>query len=162
MFEHEIRISRQMMFALRAIVRDIDDLSWTRAVSRAKNPPAYIVCHLAVVNDAGLSMLGQKGICPAEWAGQFGPGKSPENVTIAYPSQSEALVFVERGFEALREAAASAPAEVLSRPHGIGLFEKGPLENVGDVIALLLTAHVALHIGQLSVMRRQLGHPPLF
>ena len=68
----------------------------------------------------------------------------------------------ERSLAALCTAAAEATPETLQRPHGVPFLAGTPIETVGHVAALLLTAHLAFHSGQLSLARRQLGFAPLF
>jgi hypothetical protein len=83
-------------------------------------------------------------------------------VPFAYPSKAELLERLERSLSALCTAAAEASPETLKRPHGIPFLAGTPIETVGDVTTLLLTAHAAFHTGQLSLARRQLGFAPLF
>jgi hypothetical protein len=162
MFENEIRAARQMFNVLRGIVKDIDDSQMAQPVAGAKNPPAFTLCHLLVSNDAGLALLGRPGQCPAGWRQAFGPGADPAAVSIPYPSKAELLERLERSLAALCTAAAEATPETLQRPHGVPFLAGTPIETVGHVTALLLTAHLAFHSGQLSLARRQLGFAPLF
>ncbi len=143
-------------------MKDIDEAQLTQPIAGAKNPPAYILCHLAMVNDMGLAMLGRPNECPAGWAEVFGPGKQPQDVSFAYPPKAELLAIVQRGQKALCEAARGAAAEAMLQPHGLAMFAGSPIETKGDIVALLLTAHLSFHLGQLSVMRRQLGFAPVF
>jgi hypothetical protein len=162
MFANEVRASRQMLNVLRGIMKDIDDSQMTQPIAGAKNPPAFMLCHLLVSNDAGLALLGRPGQCPPEWRAAFGPGADPAAVKIAYPSKAELMERLEQSLIALGGAATEASPDVLNRPHGIPLFAGSPLETVGHVISLLLASHGAFHMGQLSLMRRQLGFAPLF
>jgi hypothetical protein len=161
MFDHEIRISRQMTNVLKALVKDLDDAQFTRPVAGAVNPPAYILSHLAVTADFGLVKLGQPMLCPPAWHKAFGPGCKPDPA-CAYPSKAELIAAIDRGYDSLRSAAAATTPEVIMQPHGVPFFSGTPIESVGDVVALLLTSHLGLHIGQLSLMRRQHGFAPLF
>jgi hypothetical protein len=161
MFDREIRISRHMTTGLKAIVKDLDDAQFTRPISGAVNPPAYIVSHLAVTADFGLIKLGQAMLCPPQWHKSFGPGSKPDPACV-YPSKAELIAAIDRGYDALRTAAVAATPEVIVKPHGVPFFNGTPIESVGDVVALLLTSHLGLHVGQLSLMRRQFGFAPLF
>ena len=162
MFESGIRAARQMFNVLRGIVQDVDDSQMAQPVAGAKNPPAFTLCHLLVSNDAGLALLGRPGQCPPEWRAAFGPGADPAAVSIPYPGKAELLERLERSLSALSAALAEATPETLQRPHGVPFLTGTPIETVGDVVTLLLTAHAAFHTGQLSLARRQLGFAPLF
>ena len=162
MFEHDVRVSKQMLNLLRALVKEIDDANFLRPVPGARNPPAFILSHLAVTADAGLMRLGREKLCPDSWHQAFRPGSKPEEVPFAYPSKQELTAVVERGYEALQSAALSATPEQVNQPHGVAFLKGSPMESVGDLIVLLLTSHMGIHLGQLSLMRRQLGFPPLF
>jgi hypothetical protein len=50
----------------------------------------------------------------------------------------------------------------MAKPQSFPFFVNTPIKTVGDCVALLMTTHFSTHIGQLSLMRRQLGRPPLF
>jgi hypothetical protein len=161
MFEHEIRVSRQMAYVLKGIVKDLDEAQFTRPIAGAVNPPAYIVSHLIATADFGLSKLGRAPLCTEEWRKTFGPGSKPDPA-YAYPPKAELLEMFDRNYDELRSAAAAATPDVIGRPHGVPFLNGTPLESIGDVIVLLLTSHLGIHIGQMSLMRRQHGFPPLF
>ena len=161
MFDREIRISRHLLNGFRALVNDFDERELDKPVAGARNPPAYILSHLAVVHDFGLMMLGKPPLCPPDWHAKFGPGGKPENVAT-YAPKAQLVELVDRGVRAMQAAAAEAPPALLTRPHGVEFFQGTPIESIADVISLLLTTHFALHLGQLSLMRRQLGFAPLF
>jgi hypothetical protein len=161
MFDNEVRICKQMVHLLKVVVKDLDETQFTQPVAGAINPPAFILSHLAVAADFGLVKLGRAKLCSDAWHKAFGPGCKPDPA-CAYPSKAELLQTIERNYDELRLAAATATPEVVARPHGIPIFSGTFIETVGDVVALLLTSHLGLHIGQLSLMRRQHGFPPLF
>jgi hypothetical protein len=162
MFDHEIRISKQMLHLLKGIVKDIDEAHFTVPVPGAKNPPAYILCHLAVANDGALRLLGQPPLCPPEWRGIFGPGGNPDAVPLTYPSKIELVELLERGHAAICQAAVSASTDEMRQPHGIPFLAASPIQTKAEAVALLLTGHFSFHSGQLSLMRRQLGFAPVF
>jgi len=161
MFDHEIRVNKQMLKLLGAVVKDIDDPHFITPVAGAINPPAYILSHLAVSADSGLAKLGRAKLCPDAWHKAFGPGSKPD-AAWSYPSKAELLQTLESNYEQLRSAAAVATPEVINQPHGVPFFTGTPIESVGDILVLLMTSHLGVHIGQLSLMRRQLGFAPLF
>ena len=162
MFEREIRISKQMFRLLHGIMKDVDESHFTLPIAGAKNPPACVICHLAMANDSGLRLLGQPTICPPQWRSVFGPGGNPDSVPFAYPSKAELIELLERSHAAICQAAKSVAADSLQEPHGISFLADSPIQTKAEAVALLLTAHFSFHLGQLSLMRRQLGFPPVF
>ena len=161
MFEHEIRVSRQMGNLLKLVVKDFDDARFTQPVPGLVNPPAYIVSHLVSSADFGLTKLGRSPLCTDEWRKTFGPGSKPEP-GHKYLPKAELLQMFDRHYDEFRSAAAAATLQMVNQPHGVPFFSGTPLESVGDVVVLLLTSHLGIHIGQMSAMRRLVGFPPLF
>jgi DinB superfamily len=162
MFEQAANVARQQLWLLKSIAKDFDDAHYTRPVSGAKNPPAFILCHLCVAFDFLLSRMGKPGHCPANWRENFGPTCTPDNVKIPYPPKAEVLAILEKAMLAACAAATEVTPEFAGQPHGVPFLAGTPIATNGDFITLLLTSHPALHAGQLSVMRRQLGFAHLF
>jgi hypothetical protein len=161
MFEHEIRVSRQMGILLKAVVKDFGDEPFTRPPNGMINPPAYIVSHLIAAADLGLVKLGRAPLCTEDWRKAFGPGSKPDPA-CQYLPKAELLQMFDRNYDELRTAVSAVTPQLASQPHGIALFSGSLIESTGDLIVLLLTSHLGIHIGQMSAMRRQLGFPPLF
>lgn len=162
MFESAAKVARQQLWLIKSIAKDFDDAQYAQPHGGAKNPPAFILCHLCVAADFLLSRMGKPGYCPANWRENFGPTAKPENVKIPYPPKAEVLAILEKSLLAACAASAEVTPEFAAQPHGIPFLAGTPIETNGDFITLLLASHPALHAGQLSVMRRQLGHAPLF
>ncbi|MCI0358463.1 MAG: DinB family protein [Planctomycetaceae bacterium] len=162
MFEHTAQVAKQQLRLLTMLVKDIDDAHYTQPIGGAKNPPAFILCHLCVSTDFLLSRLGKPTYCPANWRENFGPTCSPEKVAIPYPPKAEVMAILERALLAACAASAEVTPEFAAKPHGIPFLAGSPVETNGDFITLLLASHPAFHAGQLSVMRRQLGFAHLF
>ncbi len=162
MFEQESKLFASMINYLKAVVADISDANLTKAVPGAVNPPAYILGHLAICNDFTLKLLGQPPVCPPEWSEPFAPGNNPAKMKIEYPSKEELMGMIQKGHEHISAAVKKASPEAMSQPKTLASLAASTLTNVGDLVALLMTTHFALHVGQLSLMRRQLGNAPLF
>ena len=162
MFENAANVARQQLRLIHALAKDIDDAYYTQPIGGAKNPPAFILCHLCVSADFLLTRLGKPPHCPANWRENFGPTCTPENVKIPYPPKADVLSLLEKTILAACAAAVEVTSEFAAQPHGIPFLTGGPLETNGDFITLLLASHPAFHAGQLSVMRRHLGFAPLF
>lgn len=162
MFAQETTLFRFMLGYLQNLMADFDERELNKPVAGAINPPAYILGHLAISNDFTLQLLGQANVCPPEWHAAFGPGSTPDGMEIAYPSKQELLDAIQRGHARVCESVKTAMPEPMSQPQNFPFFAGTPIKTVGDCVALLMTTHFSLHIGQLSLMRRQCGRPPLF
>jgi len=162
MFENAAHVARQQLRLLGMLANDIDDARYAQPISGAKNPPAFILCHLCVSFDFLLTRLGKPTQCPANWRENFGPTCTPEKVAIPYPPKGEVLALLERLVHAACAAAVEVKPEFAAQPHGIPFLAGSPVQTNGDFITLLLASHPAFHAGQLSLMRRQLGFAPLF
>jgi len=103
---------------------------------------------------------GTKTLSP-EWSALFNPGSKLTAVRGNYPSRDELVQSLEERFETARKLAAAATPEQVSAPTPNPRL-KDKLPRVGDVITLLLTGHLGMHLGQLSAWRRMIGLPPLF
>jgi hypothetical protein len=162
MFTQEVTLFRFVHGYLQKLIADMDDRNLTNAAPGAVNPPAYVIGHLAIANDFALQLLGQPNVCPESWHEAFGPGSSPDRMKIGYPPKQELLEKVRLGHERVCAAAMAASADAMSKPQPLPFLKDTPIMTVGDLVAHLMTTHFAVHVGQLSLMRRQQGRPPLF
>jgi len=162
MFTQETTLFRFMFGYLQRLMADLDDRELATPVAGAVNPPAYVLGHLAISNDFTLQLLGQPTVCPAAWHEAFGPGKTPSTMGIELPTKQVLLDTIQLGQEQICEAVKTATAEAMAKPQTFSFFAGTPIKTVGDCVALLMTTHFSTHIGQLSLMRRLLGRPPLF
>lgn len=125
------------------------------------NPPAWLIGHLAVVNDMALGMLGAQGVCPAGWGELFGPGSSASVDPQACPSREELMTALRDSHAAVCAAVETADLSQLTDPNPIGPLVKS-FPTLGDLVGHILTTHPASHLGHLSNWRRQTGRPPIF
>ena len=89
------------------------------------------------------------------------PGSQPSASRSDHPSKDELLRAVEQGFERRRQQAAAATPEQLARPT-TNPYTEDALPTVRDGVAFLLTGHLGIYLGQLSMWRRMIGLPSLF
>jgi uncharacterized damage-inducible protein DinB len=162
MFEREIRLNGLMFGLLHKMLDPIDDSGLQRPLTDAGNSPAWILGHLAVANDYALRSLGEQRAASAEWHKRFRPGATPKDDTSPLPSRAELWETIETGRRRIYEACAKVEAEKMEQPHNSDLFKDTPVKSIGDVVAHLLTSHLALHVGQISAWRRLGGQPPIF
>lgn len=162
MFEREIAVNRLMCGYFEQAVADLRDAEWNLKPAAGGHAPLWIAGHLALVADQGCQLLGLPAAVPPEWNAAFGIG-SPDDVSQPerFPRASVVQAFQEN-YQRLRTAVAQADTAALNRPHGIGLFADAPIQTCGDAAALILTAHLGFHLGQLSTWRRQHGRAKMF
>jgi hypothetical protein len=161
MLQSELRVNQFLIGYLRKLVEGISDERMVEQPLPEVNHPAWILGHLAWSTDRARWVLELPPEFPAEWTTIFGFGTKPSASRGDYPSRDELVAAVERGFERLREQVTSATPEQLSRPSPHPQT-KDQLPAVEDVLAVLLTGHLGVHLGQLSMWRRMIGLPPLF
>jgi uncharacterized damage-inducible protein DinB len=161
MFEREIRLNGLMYGLLQKLSNEFDDAAFQRPLTEGGNSPAYILGHLAIVNDYALRNLGQQRIASAEWHKRFRPGASPKDDTSPLPTKAELLEVLEKGRRLICEACMSVDPEKMNQPQTSDFFKDSPVKTVGDVVGHLLTTHLAFHLGQISAWRRMQGKPPI-
>jgi uncharacterized damage-inducible protein DinB len=160
MLEQELRIATFNLQILDMLTRDLTDEHIKTKANGVGHTPAWILGHLAIAQDFALKMLGAPTRCPAEWMGWFGPG-SKEDATPSV-TKADLLQAIRSGHEAVADAVKRADAGRIDSPHGIAFLADTPFETFGHAISNLMTGHEAMHTGQLSAWRRQMGFPPLF
>lgn len=152
-----------MEFARKATMGFLDGFegdAFHTAFAPGGGTAAYIVGHIAFTDDMTLRMLAERegtlsdaeqklfggGASPAEQASEYPPG--PELIQTMTGLRSSLLGY----FREQSEEQLLAPVE-------------GPMAQFGDTRAKLMASlawHEALHAGQLTVLRRQLGMPRVF
>ena len=122
----------------------------------------WILAHLAIAVDYGFAQLGMPFVCPADWHSGYGPTSQAGTAANVKPTQDELLAKIDSGYTQLCSAASAASPSQLEEIHEVGLLKGTPLRTKGDLIAHLLATHFAVHLGQLSTLRRLSGRPMLF
>lgn len=158
MFEHERTLNEFALNYLESLTQDIDESEMDRIPIEGMNSPRWILGHLAVNSDYGLRILGQRFRCPIPWHRSFARGSQAEVQLDPLPSKLELIANIKDGFAELRQHAASADPGAMNQPHGVSFLADTPIKTAGEVLAHLLTTHLAVHTGQLSYWRRAAGH----
>jgi hypothetical protein len=156
-----ITINRFLVGYCWKLVADIAEERLAEQPVGGVNHPAWILGHLAFSAERANSMLGAANALPPGWPAQFGPGSRPTSNRGEYPAKAELLSVVEQSFERLRRLAGDASPEQLARP-STNPYTKEALPTIKDGVAFLLTGHLGVHLGQLSMWRRLIGIAPLF
>ena len=162
MFENESKVYHFMLGYIEQVVDDLTDDMMDKPPAPGVNPPVWILGHLAIASDWGLMSLGRPPLCPQLWRNQFAPGSDPAKIAKPHPTNAELLSAIRRGHEALIAGVRTADADAMAKPHAIAFLRGSPIKTVGDSMTLVMTAHEAGHIGQLSLCRRLRGKPHLF
>jgi uncharacterized damage-inducible protein DinB len=157
---HFLTLYRFTLSLCESLMDDISDEEMLHQPSEGVNPPAWILGHLALVNDMLLQVLGREGFCPPEWGAEFGPGSTPLPQEHDYPSKEELMAMLRKGHSAVLDVLPSIDAATLASPTPFKPLAE-PLPTTGDLIGHILTTHAAGHLGHLSNWRRQMGRPPL-
>lgn len=124
------------------------------------NSPKWITGHLALGMDFGLSLLGEPADAIEAMMPMYGPG-SPGGRVDDSRTRDELVEHMRLAGDKLKEKVALASEEQLSQPQNTP-FLLDELPTVGDLLGHVYTTHVALHTGQLSQIRRELGLPSLY
>lgn len=161
MFESDVTINRLLLNYSRLLVADLHDEQLAIQPLADVNHPAWILGHLAYSGDMAASLLGGGKTLGDDWATRFGPGSKLSAVRADYPSKDELLRVLDEQFCRACDLAANATHEQVSLPNPHPRL-KDSLTTIRDVFAFLLTAHLGLHLGQLSAWRRMTGLAPLF
>ncbi|MEX0585919.1 MAG: DinB family protein [Pirellulales bacterium] len=145
----------------RNLVADVDDHEMAVQPFAGANHPAWILGHLVMAADAGLKFLGHPPTATEDYETLFGRGSQPSSDRSLYPTKAELLAAVDKAYDQLLQAGQAATPEQLAAPHGNNMLAKA-LPTVGELLGMLLTTHVAQHLGQLSAWRRATGRPAMF
>jgi hypothetical protein len=162
MFEQEVTLFRFMHGYLQNVVAEYSEADLQAVLPGAVNSPGYVLGHLAISNDFALGLLNQPKVCSEGWGTAFGPGSDPTKMQIPYPSKQILLDTIRQGHERVIAAVPQADPVAMAQPQTFPFFRGTAIKTVGDCVALLMTTHFSLHVGQLSLMRRMAGYPPLF
>ena len=159
MYDREIKTLRFMQGYGDQLIAEIDPQDFCSQPVEGMNHPAWILGHLAFAVDAHAAHVGGKPQL-SDWNKTFGFGTELSTDPAAYPGKDELIKIWHDANERYIAAVSSASAEDLAQPTKGPLAE--PLPTVGDFLTFSLTAHVALHLGQLSAWRRAKGMVKLF
>ncbi|MEM6777184.1 MAG: DinB family protein [Planctomycetota bacterium] len=124
------------------------------------NSPKWITGHLALGMDFGLSLLGDPTKEIEVMMPLYGPG-SPGGRVDDSKTCGELVEHLRVAGDRLKEKVPLVSDDVLKQPQSTP-FLSAELPTVGDLLGHIYTTHLALHTGQLSQIRRELGLPSLY
>ncbi|MCA9056284.1 MAG: DinB family protein, partial [Planctomycetaceae bacterium] len=141
---------------LRQLLADVADERLTDQSGGAVNHPAWVLGHLVHSTQAIGGELGLDPWLAEEWSQRFGTGSLPVADRSAYPLRGELLgalsdaqARLEMRRHELDDARMSVP---LPDERYRETFPTVP--TLGHAVLHILTAHAAVHVGQVSVWRR--------
>jgi uncharacterized damage-inducible protein DinB len=145
------------------LLQDMDDADWFRQPTEKVTHIAWQVGHLAMAEYA-LTMIRLRGkepedeqVIPADFFRRFQKGTTPAADANAYPSPAEIRrVLGQVHQQALKELEGYTDDQLdvkLPEPHAVFDTKLGSL--------FFCSAHELIHAGQIGLLRRLLGKPPV-
>lgn len=162
MFDQEITLNRFMLDYCDRLMVDLGEDEFLSQAAGGGHSPQWILAHLTVVADYAGLMIGMKPAAPKAMREAFGPGSAESPREDVDFSRSALAAGLRPAYERLYESLDSADVDSLSGPHGVDLLAGTAIVTKADLVAHILTTHIATHVGQLSALRRSLGRAPLF
>ncbi|EAQ78831.1 DinB family protein [Blastopirellula marina] len=132
---------------------------WTRQVCDQTNHALWIAGHLALTDNFFLTQIAPDLAEPRdEYQTLFGVGSQPVADPAHYPAAATVLEYLRDRRAVLLAAFDALDEEAMSTP-----TPDGSPDFLNDIGAVFETAvwHEGMHTGQLSVVRRSLGHEPV-
>jgi len=156
------RLRRQLTAARETsecFLRDFDrPEDWTRQVYEGANHALWFAGHMGTTDDFFISLIVPERTAPRdEYAARFGVGSQPTSDPADYPAVDEVLAYMRERRAVLLQILSELDEQELARP-----TPNGAPDFIPDIGSVFETAiwHEGLHSGQLSVVRRAMGHPP--
>jgi hypothetical protein len=153
------RLAKVMVHRMTA---DLAPSEWAHQPVPGANSPAWIVGHLANVYKRIAGQYGGTDLpdIPADLAARIATTKKPAEVQAGIGDPAELLKLFDAACDAAAAAVGRLTAEQLAGPPPFTLSLTDN-RTLGDTLLAVLGLHTALHVGQLSTVRRSLGKPPL-
>lgn len=163
MFERESTLSTFALAYCERLTADLDESRLGAIPAEGLKPPVWVLGHLAIVGDLGRKLFGASMVCPQAWHTQFAPGSDATALPDPLPSKAELVSAIDSGYREIQRLAQAADPQTMAAPNPLPMpFLQQNLPTVGDLVAHLLTTHMAVHLGQLSTWRRVAGLPEVF
>jgi len=142
-----------------AAVEALPAEDWLRVPSGMRNPPHWLLGHIAVSADIGPGLTEVQPLVPGNWHGLFGPGTHPDLSGGGYPPPDRLAEAARSGLERAAEVAIRlSPGELplpplAAVPSGMETFLRTRERFLGFSVL-----HLAYHIGQIRLLHRAF-HP---
>lgn len=155
--EQQLTRARQFSEKLLAAFQTPD--CWVHQVHPRANHPLWFAGHMGVVDNFMISLVAPQRVAPRpEFQERFGVGSQPSGNLADYPPVDEVLAYMRERRATLLDILDGLSDDDLNRP-----TPKGAPDFLSDFGAVFQAAawHEGLHTGQVSVVHRALGNPPL-
>lgn len=157
------RLQRQLLAARQLSERLLADFqtpeAWTHQVHPGCNHALWFAGHMAYADNFFISIVDpQRSEKRADFESKFGMGSQPTNSPADYPPADEVLQHMRERRRTLLEILDRLNDEALA-----GSTPAGAPEFLPDLASVFEMAvwHEGMHSGQLSVVRRSMGKPPV-
>ena len=133
---------------------------WTYRPHESSNHALWFVGHMGTTDNFFLGMVDPSRTVEKDSYGEmFGMGSTPTSNPADYPPTEEVVAFMRDRRQAMLDALDALSEDDLAKS-----TPEGSPDFLPDLAAVFEMAawHEGMHIGQLSVARRGLGHAPLF
>lgn len=156
------RLREGLVFSRGFTERLLDDFKtpddWMTTPVGSSNHAMWIVGHLAVAENFFIKLAGGEVDVREDYAKLFGKGSTPKSNAGDYPESSEVLAYLRQRREALLETLDHCSEEDFAKPtpEGAPPF----MHDLGAMFQMMVW-HESLHSGQLTTIRRSLGHGPI-
>lgn len=157
------RLFRQLKSARQTSERLLADFQrptdWLYQICPQTNHALWFAGHMGHCDNFFISLMAPDRTAePPRFAECFGMGSQPTAQTTDYPEVGEVLSYMRERRQVLLEILQGMTDQDLERPTPAGTPDF--LRDVGAVFEMAIW-HEGLHSGQLSVVRRALGFPPV-
>jgi hypothetical protein len=156
----------QIVFARKYTIGLLDqtpEAEWFQQPAGVISHVAWQVGHLAFA-EYRLALWRIRGLRPEDailisenHVRLFGPASAPDADPSKYPSQAEIRAVLDRVHENVVRELRSLDENELDQP----VLHPHPFAKTKLQALLWCSHHEMLHAGQIGLLRRQLGHPPL-
>lgn len=159
----QCRLRRQLTQARELSERLLADFQsphdWTHQVHPAANHALWFAGHMAHTDNFFLSILApERAKSLGKFTELFGVGSAPVDDPAAYPAAEEVTAVMRERRAALLALLDTLTDDALTQPTPPGSPDFLP--DFGSVFETAIW-HEGVHSGQLSLVRRSLGFPPL-
>jgi hypothetical protein len=152
---HSITITKRMG---RRFIEDLTPPEYLHRCVPNGNCTAWLLGHLAISNRRAATMLGATDLpaLPDGFEKRFSRDESAPAATD-FGDVSQLLPIFEQTCDLLIDTVQRATPERLNAP----LDKPSPMfKNAGEMAAFI-SLHSAVHVGQITMIRRSLGRPPI-
>lgn len=132
---------------------------WTHQLFPGANHALWFAGHMALVDNSFLRRVApEKGVEREDYVAKFGRGSVTTGDPADYPPAEEIVAFMRDRRQLMVEEIAKFTDDDLTKPLPPGFPPFLP--DFGQLFAFYAW-HEGMHSGQISMIRRALGHPPM-